>query len=1048
MKSQEAGQIFTHVWEIKQFSKQPMHIVSSKYECGVFNTIIELTFNNNNPSIAAISIDFVDITEEGSIKCAITIRNHKGRNNKTANRILPITKTQEKLSLNTNIYKTQFNDYYGWTKDDCVEIELKASHVPLVTQQFDSKKETGYVGLKNQGATCYMNSMLEALFHLPAFRRIVYSMPTTGSEDPETSISLNLQRLFCEMQFDDRPCSTKMLTKSFGWGDLETIMMHDVQEFNRVLLDNLEKKMKGTDLQNSISDLFRGRFRSYIRCINVNYESSNIEEFYDLSLVVKDVSSLEESFEKYVEVERLCDDNQYETPNDGKQDAEMGFEFVEFPNVLHLHLRRFEYDYELDSMNKINDRFEFPKEIDLSKFLAKNADHTKSNIFELYGVLVHFGNVIAGHYYAYLKTSTDQQWYEFDDENVTKTTAEKAIDDNFGGKIETTHYGYRRSSQKTYSAYMLIYVRKDEAPAIYESVPNETVPKHLRDYVQHVKIAREQKKSLRDSESKMVQFALMTESDIEESTLMGLGGFEIRDTFVNIKVGRNITLQDLYQEVSSKLGIENIRIWLTYSYYGSPEKVLENRDSKIVSDVIFAHIPTATLFVQRIQEGEAVLIPKTHSMFFLKFYFPHTKAPLQYIGTMIFDKNESLSDIATKVCTKVGIPTDLSLNIYQEALNHTLRELPDNASKVSIIEKNSVLIFEVANETEFHFEFSIRDPVPAPITDKKDDDEKVENDVEPIEFTPPIHSIIDYYNQKYNSTTVNLYDYNSPKSPACAIKFPSTVKFSTLYEYIAKALKLDYNPDEDCIVLYKKDIYHDRPSSTPINTKHYINIQYLISGSYENEAKRPRVYYQFYKGITEMQFQQMSSIKTVFSQDGVHPTLETNILVNRRASTSEILDALRKIIDIGNGPFRITELSTTRWSIMNKNSTLDVINSKIRIDVIPEDKVEITDDTKLIIINESKVSEWKQFKNIVPPFLFEIHPNETFKDIKERLTPLLSKPNTQFLIGLYEGRTHAKKQVSDDLILYDLASDDSYLMLYAIVPGSGSSTDQAVKIYN
>ena len=37
---------------------------------------------------------------------------------------------------------------------------------------YDSKKETGYVGLKNQGATCYMNSLLQTLYHIPYFRKV------------------------------------------------------------------------------------------------------------------------------------------------------------------------------------------------------------------------------------------------------------------------------------------------------------------------------------------------------------------------------------------------------------------------------------------------------------------------------------------------------------------------------------------------------------------------------------------------------------------------------------------------------------------------------------------------------------------------------------------------------------------------------------------------------------------------------------------------------------------------------------------------------------
>lgn len=37
---------------------------------------------------------------------------------------------------------------------------------------WDSKKHTGYVGLKNQGATCYMNSLLQTLFFTNQLRRV------------------------------------------------------------------------------------------------------------------------------------------------------------------------------------------------------------------------------------------------------------------------------------------------------------------------------------------------------------------------------------------------------------------------------------------------------------------------------------------------------------------------------------------------------------------------------------------------------------------------------------------------------------------------------------------------------------------------------------------------------------------------------------------------------------------------------------------------------------------------------------------------------------
>jgi hypothetical protein len=53
-------------------------------------------------------------------------------------------------------------------------------------------KQLVIIVLSNQSATCRLNFVLQALFHLPTLKRLIYSFPATGNEPPKTNISLNL----------------------------------------------------------------------------------------------------------------------------------------------------------------------------------------------------------------------------------------------------------------------------------------------------------------------------------------------------------------------------------------------------------------------------------------------------------------------------------------------------------------------------------------------------------------------------------------------------------------------------------------------------------------------------------------------------------------------------------------------------------------------------------------------------------------------------------------------------------------------------------------
>jgi ubiquitin carboxyl-terminal hydrolase 7 len=97
------------------------------------------------------------------------------------------------------------------------------------------KKFTGYISLRNQGATCYANSAPQCLFHFPAFRHVVFNRETEGTEDASGSVPLNLQRLFCLIQRSPITLRTIHLTRAMG------------SSFFLSLIDFLEESLKGTE---------------------------------------------------------------------------------------------------------------------------------------------------------------------------------------------------------------------------------------------------------------------------------------------------------------------------------------------------------------------------------------------------------------------------------------------------------------------------------------------------------------------------------------------------------------------------------------------------------------------------------------------------------------------------------------------------------------------------------------------------------------------------------------------------------------------------------
>jgi len=355
------------------------------------------------------------------------------------------------------------------------------------------RSDTGMVGLDNQGATCYMNSLLQVLYHLRVFRRLIYAAasdksfqqpqhpnsppaPTGPTDSPLSSkrdkemqreITEALAVTFHSMQTNPLSINTTTLTRSFGWDGMDAYVQQDLHELARLLFDQVEGRISETPHKGLLENLFQGKQRSYIECKNVTYTSSRIEVFSDIQLDVKDCENLKDSFAKYIETETLDGDNQYDTDDGGfgKQDAEKGVIFESFPPILSLHLKRFEFDLTTMEKAKIEDRLEFPLELNISDYLHKKPSTEDAATYHLYSIIVHEGGINHGHYYSYIRPKissyyqedpSKREWFKFNDDVVSLVDSEEDMLESVYGPSGNSN------TSRPPTAYMLTYIRDSD----------------------------------------------------------------------------------------------------------------------------------------------------------------------------------------------------------------------------------------------------------------------------------------------------------------------------------------------------------------------------------------------------------------------------------------------------------------------------------------------------------------------------------------------------------------------------------------------------------
>ncbi|XP_052517962.1 ubiquitin carboxyl-terminal hydrolase 35 [Budorcas taxicolor] len=165
-----------------------------------------------------------------------------------------------------------------------------------------AKSDTGKIGLINLGNTCYVNSILQALFMASDFRHCVLRLTENNSQPLMTK----LQWLFAFLEHSQRPAISPENFLSASWTPwFSPGTQQDCSEYLKYLLDRLHEeektgtricqKLKQSSLPSppeeppvpsatSVEKMFGGKIVTRICCLRCLNVSSREEAFTDLSL--------------------------------------------------------------------------------------------------------------------------------------------------------------------------------------------------------------------------------------------------------------------------------------------------------------------------------------------------------------------------------------------------------------------------------------------------------------------------------------------------------------------------------------------------------------------------------------------------------------------------------------------------------------------------------------------------------------------------------------------------------------------------------------------
>lgn len=445
-----------------------------------------------------------------------------------------------------------------------------------------------YQGISNQGATCYLNSLIQVLFHLKKFRQFIYEY---NNEIDINNVKFCLQLLFRDLQNCRYRVNSKLLTNSIGNYSFDTRISQDVFEFYTFFLSFF----KGAP-----SSLFEGEYQLQISDDNSLFEIIK-KPFNSLLLTVENCESIMDSFQLFI-APYLSSETNFD--NSICQNV-----FTKLPPVLTVVLKRFRLNEISHEYEKLDSIVVFPQQLNLEAIAPRCANSQ----YEVFAIISHIGTMDRGHYVVFINPDLKGEWYEFNDRKVRKTTKED---------VYNLCYGVGQMN-----AYMIFYVNENSIEFLLENAIT-TIP----DFVSHFAIPKVEKPS--------EKFFMNTEEGVAKNIL------KFKSEFLNFECRKQFSFSSgtkyktAYFEICKTLNFSNIRLWTVRN--NSLEGIIDPEERIKKTD-------TKSWLIQEIRSKESIQVDNNHIVVFLSFYL---STKLFYLGSYTFHKDQLISDIYQLILNK------------------------------------------------------------------------------------------------------------------------------------------------------------------------------------------------------------------------------------------------------------------------------------------------------------------------------------------------------------------------------------------------------------